>query len=102
MTTVSISIDALLRKTFEAAAIFYLIPALAAPAIVPVQQALLREAEDLSNLENEMSNSEVKRLACLEKVKAQLVNIQNEIIESSLDGSEVLNALSYQKPARHE
>ena len=47
LTTVSISIDALLRKTFEAAAIFYLIPALAAPAIVPVQQALLREAEDL-------------------------------------------------------
>ena len=61
-----------------------------------------REAEDLSNLENKMSNSEVKRLACLEKIKEQLINIQNEIIESSLDGSEVLNANSYQKPARQQ
>lgn len=59
-----------------------------------------REAEDLNNLEGQISNSELKRLECLQKVKAQLISIQNEIIKSSLDGSEVIDAGTYQKPER--
>jgi len=59
-----------------------------------------REAEDLNNLEDQMSHPESKRLECLHKVKEQLKNIQNEIIKSSLDGSEVINAETFQKPER--
>ncbi len=50
-----------------------------------------REEEDLNALEGEFSLAETNRLACLKKIKSQLIEIQHSIVETSLDGSEILN-----------
>ena len=69
-------------------------------SIADILGKLEREAETLESINGDKSLAEQKRLKCLNKVKQQLINIHHDIIDSSLDGSEMMSTEKILRPGR--